>query len=40
MKLLVIIGLCFLVGSCGDGNYNRGYVISKAQVEPETEEAK
>jgi len=35
MKMLIIIGLCFLMSACSDGNYNRGYVISKSQVEPE-----
>jgi hypothetical protein len=35
MKVLAIIGLCFLITGCSDGNYNRGYVISKAEVQPE-----
>ncbi len=35
MNVLIIIGLCFLVTGCSDGNYNRGYVISKATPEPE-----
>jgi len=40
MKVLAIMGLCFLITGCSDGNYSRGYVISKAQVEPEAESAK
>jgi len=39
MKVLAIIGLCFLITGCSDGNYSRGYVISKAQVEPDAQEA-
>ena len=40
MRVLIIMGLCFLISGCNEGNYNRGYVISKAQVEPEaTDEA-
>jgi hypothetical protein len=41
MRVLIIIGLCFLIAGCSEGNYNRGYVISKAQMEPEakTDEA-
>ena len=35
MKVLIIISLCFLLAGCGEGNHNRSYVISKAQVEPE-----
>jgi hypothetical protein len=39
MKILIIISLCLLVVGCGEGNYNRGYVISKSAVESETPEA-
>lgn len=38
MKTFIIIGLCCLAVSCGgSGTYNRGYVISKAQVDSEAE---
>lgn len=36
MKALIIISLCFVLAGCSEGNYNRGYVISKSHVEPET----
>jgi len=38
MKVLIIMSLCFLIAGCSDGNYNRGYVISKVQAEPEAKE--
>lgn len=39
MKLLALMGLCLILNSCNNGDtLNRGYVISKSQLEPELEE--
>jgi len=35
--MVIFASLCFLISGCGDGNYSRGYVISKAQVEQEAD---
>lgn len=38
MKILALMGLCLLLNSCNNGDtYNRGYVISKSQLEAELE---
>lgn len=38
MRFLVAFCACLLIVGCGEGgNYNRGYVISHSQVEPEIE---
>jgi hypothetical protein len=39
MKSLLLIALSFCLASCSNGeSMNRGYVISKSQLEPEKEE--